>query len=107
MDRMTVRPLRPTPVTPEVCFADPQACGTAWHPSASPKPRRRIRPGWKATIVRSESFARLRAIQKSTTDPVVDLSYLVDACLQMALDIGPEAIVQRALAGLRPTRSAT
>ena len=97
--------LRPAPVPPEVPFADPQARGTAKHPSASPKPRRRIRPGWKSTIVRSESFARLRAIQKSTTDPVVDLSYLVDACLQMALDVGPEAIVQRALSGLRPTRT--
>ena len=100
-----VRPLRPALVPPEVLFTEPQACGTANHASASPKSMRRIRPGWKATIVRSESFARLRAIQKSTTDPVIDLSYLVDACLQMALDVGPEAIVQRALAGLQPQRT--
>ena len=56
--------------------------------SAYPQHKRRVRPGWKATIVRSESFARLRAIQKSTIDPAIDLSYLADACLQMALDIG-------------------
>ncbi|MDP1692107.1 MAG: hypothetical protein Q8L49_09210 [Burkholderiaceae bacterium] len=97
--------LRPALVPPEVLFADPQARGTAKHASASPNSKRRIRPGWKATIVRSESFARLRAIQKSTTDPAIDLSYLVDACLQMALDIGAEAIVQRALTGLQPNRT--
>ena len=103
MDRPVLRPLRPTMVTPEAFFTEPQARGTAKHASASPNSKRRLRPGWKATIVRSESFARLRAIQKSTTDPVLDLSYLADACLQMALDIGPEAIVQRALSALRPT----
>jgi hypothetical protein len=36
---------------------------------------------------------------------VIDLSYLADACLRMALDIGPEAIVQRALSGLQPGRT--
>jgi hypothetical protein len=97
--------LRPALVPPEAPFADPHACGTAKRTSASPSSKRRIRPGWKATIVRSESFARLRAIQKSTTDPVIDLSYLADACLQMALDVGPEAIVQRALSGLQPGRT--
>jgi len=97
--------LRPASFPPAVHFADPQARGTAEHTSAFPDSRRKIRPGWKATIVRSESFARLRAIQKSTTDPVIDLSYLADACLQMALDVGPEAIVQRALSGLQPGRT--
>jgi len=105
MDRPIVRPLRPARVPPEVLFTEPQARGTAKHASASPNSMRRIRPGWKATIVRSESFARLRAIQKSTTDPVIDLSYLADACLQLALDAGPEAIVQRALSGLQPHRT--
>ncbi len=97
--------LRPASVPPEVLFADPQPRVTTKHASASPNPKRRIRPGWKATIVRSESFAQLRAIQKSTTDPVIDLSYLADACLQMALDIGSEAIVQRALSVLRANRT--
>jgi hypothetical protein len=109
MDRPVLRPIRPLKpalVPPEVLFVDPQKPrGTTQHTSASPDSKRRIRPGWKATIVRSESFARLRAIQKSTTDPVIDLSYLADACLQMALDIGPEAIVQRALSGLHPKRT--
>jgi hypothetical protein len=92
-------------VAPEALLAEPHACGAADRASASPNARRRLRPGWKATIVRSESFARLRAIQKSTTDPVIDLSYLMDACLQMALDIGPEAIVRQALSGLQPRRT--
>jgi hypothetical protein len=105
MDRPVLRPLGPSLAAPEAHFADPPACGTAKRTSASPNSQRRIRPGWKATIVRSESFARLRAIQKSTTDPVIDLSYLADACLRMALDIGPEAIVQRALSGLQPGRT--
>ena len=107
MDRPVLkplRPLRPSLDPPEALFADPQARGTAKHAPASPNSMRKIRPGWKATIVRSESFARLRVIQKSTTDPVIDLSYLADACLQMALDYGPEAIVQRALSGLQPGR---
>ena len=107
MDRPIVRPLRPASAPPEVLFGDPHYCGTTKHASASPDSKRKIRPGWKATIVRSESFARLRVIQKSTTDPVIDLSYLADACLQMALDIGPDAIVQRALSGLQPNRTKT
>ena len=97
--------LRPAPVPSEVTLAEPQARGPAKHTSASPNSKRRIRPGWKATIVRSETFARLRAIQKSTTDPVIDLSYLVDACLQMALEIGSDSIVQRALSGLQPNHA--
>ncbi len=108
MDRLALkplRPLRPSSVPPEVLLADPLTHGTTQHTSASPESRRRIRPGWKTTIVRSDSFVRLRAIQKSTTDPVIDLSYLADACLQLALDAGPEAIVQRALSGLQPQRT--
>jgi hypothetical protein len=97
--------LRPALVPHESSLAEPHSRVAAEKASAPPKTRRRIRPGWKATIVRSDSFARLRALQKSTTDPVIDLSYLADACLQMALDIGCEAIVQRALADLRPKRN--
>ena len=96
--------LRPAPTFSEERAAEPPHGVTALRPSAYPHAKRRVRPGWKATIVRSESFARLRAIQKSTTDPAIDLSYLTDACLQIALDIGGEAIVQRALTALRPAR---
>ena len=96
--------LRPAPTFSEERAAEPPQGVTAIRPSAFPQAKRRVRPGWKATIVRSESFARLRAIQKSTTDPSIDLSYLTDACLQIALDIGGEAIVQRALTALRPAR---
>ena len=106
MDRPALKPIRPPrpSVPPEVRCADPHPRGKTHHTSASPASKRRVRPGWKATIVRSESFSRLRAIQKSTTDPVIDLSYLMEACLQMALDVGPEAIVQHALSGLQPQR---
>jgi len=62
---------------------------------ASPK-RRRVRPGWKATLVRQDTFRRLRAIQKSMVENPIDLSYLCEACLRIALDIGAEEIVKRA-----------
>ena len=68
----------------------------------SPKSNKRLRPGWRPTIVRRESFKRLRDIQKSMVDPALDLSYLSDACIQIALDLGAEAIVKRALAELKP-----
>lgn len=105
MDRPIARPIRPAASPPEAPFADAHKHGQAKHTSASPNSKRRIRPGWKSTIVRSESFLRLRDIQKSTTDPVIDLSYLADACCQLALDIGPEVIVQRALLGMKPYRA--
>jgi hypothetical protein len=97
--------LRPAPTSSEERAAEPSPGVAAMRSSAYPQAKRRVRPGWKATIVRSESFARLRAIQKSTTDPAIDLSYLTDACLQIALDIGAEVIVQRALVALRPART--
>lgn len=97
--------LRPCATTPEDRHADAQQRGSGAHSSAYPQPKRRVRPGWKATIVRAESFAKLRAIQKSTSDPAIDLSYLTDACLQIALELGAEAIVKRALDALRPIRT--
>ena len=98
---------RPVLMPPLASVGDPvdgvaQATPSKRAPASPDK--RRIRPGWKAVIVRAESFAKLREIQKSTTDPVVDLSYLVDACVRLALQIGPEEIVQRAVADLRPAR---
>jgi hypothetical protein len=65
---------------------------------ASPQLKRKPRPGWKATIVRDTTFNELRRIQKSTIDPVIDLSYLTDACVAIALEIGRDRIVQRAVA---------
>jgi len=67
----------------------------------SSKFKKTVRPGWRPTIVRAETFKRLRAIQKSMVDPPVDLSYLSEACLQIALDLGPEEIMKRALAGVK------
>ena len=98
MRQPTLRPL--AIISEERCTAQAQRS------PASPPPKRAIRPGWKATIVRQASFDRLRAIQKSTTDPAIDLSYLTEACLQLALELGAEAIVKRALASLRaPART--
>ena len=77
----------------------------AERPSAYPQKKRTPRPGWKATLVRIETFKKLRAIQKSTIDPAIDLSYLTDACLQMALEMGGEAIVRRALDAIRSART--
>lgn len=62
---------------------------------------RRARPGWKPTLVRKSSFQQLRAIQKSSCDRVLDLSCLSDACIALALELGAQQIVERALADLR------
>lgn len=98
---------RPVLMPPLASVGDPVDGAAQATPSkgapASPD-RRRIRHGWRAVIVRAESFAELREIQKSTTDPVVDLSYLMDACVRLALQIGPQEIVKRAVADLRPAR---
>ena len=103
MDRPVARPARTPPADPALAAADPAADATS---AASPQQRRKPRPGWKATIIRSESFAELRRIQKSTRDTVIDLSYLADACVELALELGAERIVQRAIASfgsVRPT----
>jgi hypothetical protein len=55
-------------------------------------------------LVRLDTFALLRKLQKSTADPTIDLSYLSDACIRMALEQGTEAIVRRALADMSPLR---
>ena len=99
---MTQPILRPAPAPTEGRPAKPKP---AERPSAYPQKKRATRPGWKATLVRIETFSKLRAIQKSTTDPAIDLSYLTDACLQMALEMGGEAIVRRALDDIRSART--
>jgi len=96
MDRPVARPAR----APTADAALPGATS-----AASPQHSRKPRPGWKATIVRSESFAELRRIQKSTKDPVIDLSYLADACVELALELGAERIVQRAIASFGVTHT--
>lgn len=102
MDRPVIRPAS---VAIDDRSAGAPTGARAEGPAASPLQKRRVRPGWRATLVRAESFAKLREIQKSTTDPAIDLSYLTDACLQLALDLGADAIVRRAVAGLRPVRN--
>ena len=104
MDQPVARPARTPPADPALAAVDPAADASS---AASPQQRRKPRPGWKATIVRSESFAELRRIQKSTTDPVIDLSYLADACVELALEIGAEQIVKRAIASFSAARTTT
>lgn len=99
MDRPIARPVR------SVIAGGSTPTAAAQPPAASPQHRRKPRAGWKATIVRAESFAALRRIQKSTTDPVIDLSYLADACVALALELGVERIVQRAIASFGAHRT--
>ena len=68
----------------------------------SPQRKRNLRDGWKSTLLRRETFQQLRSLQKSTVDPRLDLSYLTDACVRLALDLGAEHIVRRAIADLKP-----
>lgn len=102
MDQPILRPARTL-----MAGSDPDAPRGAdgERAATSPKPPRRYRPGWKPTLVRTETLRLLRELQKSTNDPVLDLSYLTDACVRLALEMGCEAIVRRAVADLQPTRS--
>lgn len=104
MDNPIARPSRPQPADTLQAAALAAAGQVS---AASPQRKRKPRPGWTATIVRSESFAALRRIQKSTTDPVIDLSYLADACVALALELGAEEIVKRAIASFGAARSST
>jgi hypothetical protein len=61
---------------------------------ASEKARKTL-PGWKAILVRQETFERLHSIQTSTIDPRFDLRYIGDAAVQMALDRGEGEVLQR------------
>jgi hypothetical protein len=56
--------------------------------------------------VRDATLARLADVQQSTSPPRLDLSYLTDACLSIALEAGAEAIVKRALEDLMVHRDA-
>lgn len=90
------------PSRTEGTAADPSADGS----STSRRERRRVRDGWKPTLVRDSTFAALVEVQRSTREPRIDLSYLSDACLAIALEAGAEAIVRRALADLARSRGA-
>jgi hypothetical protein len=67
-------------------------------PPASVKERKTRLPGWKAILVRDETFLRLQSIQASTVDPHLDLRYLGDASVLLTLDeLSPAHIVKRAV----------
>ncbi len=61
---------------------------------ASDKGRKTL-PGWKAILIRQETFERLQSIQTSTIDPRFDLRYIGDAAVQLALDRGDGEVLQR------------
>lgn len=95
--------LRPLSKPNGAASADTGNTGPADAASTSPK-QKRVRPGWKPTILRQATFNKLREVQKSTVDPRLDLSYLTDACVRLALELGREQIVSRALDDLRPAQ---
>ena len=65
---------------------------------ASMKERKTRLPGWRAILVRDETFLRLQSIQASTVDPHLDLRYLGDASVLLTLDeASPAHIVKRAV----------
>ena len=67
---------------------------------ASESARKRL-PGWKAILVREETFERLRSIQTSMIDPPFDLRYVGDAAVQLVLDRGEGEIMQRTRAEVK------
>lgn len=65
---------------------------------ASKQERKTRLPGWRAILVRDETFLRLQSIQVSTIDPRLDLRYLGDASVLLTLDeLSPAHIVKRAV----------
>ena len=65
---------------------------------ASTKERKTRLPGWRAILVRDETFLRMKSIQASTVDPHLDLRYLGDASVLLTLDeASPAHIVKRAV----------
>ena len=97
---MDALPRAARPDLPHGGEAAPSEDPKAGQPPASPQRAKPVRAGWKATLLRRETFLQLRALQKSTNDFTLDLSCLTDACVRMAREQGSEAIVQRALADL-------
>ena len=65
---------------------------------ASTQERKTRLPGWRAILVRDETFLRLQSIQASTNDPHLDLRYLGDASVLLTLDeLSPAHIVKKAV----------
>ena len=70
--------------------------------TASTKERRTRLPGWRAILVRDETFLRLQSIQASTIDPHLDLRYIGDATVLLTLDeTAPAHIVKRAVEDMK------
>jgi len=59
-------------------------------------------PGWKAILVREDTFRLLQAIQLASHDAYLDLRYVGDAAVLVGLDAAePADIVRRACDEMR------
>jgi len=67
-------------------------------PLAGTKRARRPLPGWKAVLVREDTYTRLQEIRQTTVDPHFDLHDLTEAAIRVGMEFGAEAIVKRARA---------
>ncbi len=62
------------------------------------RPARTPLPGWKAILIREETFAQLQAVQRANVDPYLDLRYLGDAAVSLAgQGLGGPVIMRRAI----------
>lgn len=59
------------------------------------------KPGWKPVLVRQSTFKALQELQKATTDPKLDLSYLADAVVRLGLEKSREEVVVAAIRGIQ------
>ncbi len=55
-------------------------------------------PNFTPILVRKENMAALRKLQKSTPKPHLNLKYICDACVQIALEVASDEVIQRAYA---------
>gem|GEM_PF-2303330 len=72
--------------------------GLANLPKSPKKGMNKRDPDFKPTLIRKENMAALRKLQKSTPKPHLDLKYICDACVQIALEVASDEVVQRAYA---------
>lgn len=53
-------------------------------------------PGFVPTLVRKETMRKLRKLQKNTPSPHLNLKWLSEACILIALENGSDEVVNRA-----------
>lgn len=73
----------------------------AFPKSPAPMGNSKRLPGFRATLIREERFEELQRIQSRSFDPHFDLRDLSDAAIALALEMGDQAILERARAELK------